>query len=80
MIQLDIAVLQFQNQKLTQKLETQKLEYTALENKFSQLNERQHSYDSTLTVVKKSWEQVTLFRFVFLLPPVLLLFYALYIT
>ncbi|XP_028798888.1 E3 ubiquitin-protein ligase BRE1-like 1 isoform X2 [Neltuma alba] len=55
---LDIAVLQFQNQKLTQKLETQKLEYTALENKFFQLKDRQHSYDSMLMVVKKSWEQV----------------------
>ncbi|GAU46269.1 hypothetical protein TSUD_174450 [Trifolium subterraneum] len=55
---LDIAVLQYQNQKLTQKLETQKLEYTALENKFSQLKERQQSYDSTLAVVKKSWEQL----------------------
>ncbi|XP_054781371.1 E3 ubiquitin-protein ligase BRE1-like 1 isoform X2 [Prosopis cineraria] len=55
---LDIAVLQFQNQKLTQKLETQKLEYTALENKFSQLKDRQRSYGSILTVVKNSWEQV----------------------
>ncbi|CAJ2669902.1 unnamed protein product [Trifolium pratense] len=55
---LDIAVLQYQNQKLTQKLETQKLEYTALENKFSQLKERQQSYDSTLAVVKKSWQQL----------------------
>ncbi|KAK4270506.1 hypothetical protein QN277_023535 [Acacia crassicarpa] len=55
---LDIAVLQFQNQKLTQKLETQKLEYTALENKFFQLKDGQHPYDSMLTVVKKSWEQV----------------------
>lgn len=59
MMQLDITVLQFQNQKLTQKLETQKLERAALENKFSQLAEQQHLYDSTLTVVKKSWEQVT---------------------
>lgn len=55
---LDIAVLQYQNQKLLQKLETQKLEYAALENKLSQLNESQHSYDSALTVVKKSWEQM----------------------
>lgn len=55
---LDIAVLQYQNQKLTQKLETQKLEYAALENKFSQLKEKQQSYDSTLAVVKKSWEQL----------------------
>ncbi|KAL1314887.1 hypothetical protein HN51_041699 [Arachis hypogaea] len=55
---LDIAVLQFQNQKLMQKLETQKLEHTALENKFSQMKERQQSYDSALTVVKKNWEQL----------------------
>jgi len=56
--QLDIVVLQYQNQKLTQKLETQKLEYAALENRFTQLKERQKSYDPTLSVVKKSWEQV----------------------
>ncbi|KAK7293410.1 hypothetical protein RJT34_16275 [Clitoria ternatea] len=55
---LDIVVLQYQNQKLTQKLETQKLEYAAHENKFSQLKAKQKSYDSTLTVVKKSWEQL----------------------
>ncbi|KAF1884032.1 hypothetical protein Lal_00012992 [Lupinus albus] len=55
---LDIAILQFQCQKLTQKLDTQKLEYTALENKFSQLKVRQQPYDSTLAVVKKSWEQL----------------------
>ncbi|RDX94706.1 E3 ubiquitin-protein ligase BRE1-like 1, partial [Mucuna pruriens] len=55
---LDIVVLQYQNQKLRQKLETQKLEYAALENRFSQLKEGQKSYDSTLAVVKKSWEQL----------------------
>ncbi|OIW01083.1 hypothetical protein TanjilG_25191 [Lupinus angustifolius] len=55
---LDIAILQFQCQKLTQKLDTQKLEYIALENKFSHLKVRQQPYDSTLAVVKKSWEQL----------------------
>ncbi|XP_014497758.1 E3 ubiquitin-protein ligase BRE1-like 1 isoform X1 [Vigna radiata var. radiata] len=55
---LDIVVLQYQNQKLTQKLETQKLEYAALDNRFTQLKERQKSYDPTLAVVKKSWEQM----------------------
>ncbi|KHN15380.1 E3 ubiquitin-protein ligase BRE1-like 1 isoform X1 [Glycine soja] len=55
---LDIVVLQYQNQKLTQKLETQKLEYAGLENRFSLLKESQKSYDSTLAVVKKSWEQL----------------------
>lgn len=58
MIQLDTAVLQFQNQKLTQKLEAQKVESRALENKFSQLKEKQQPYDSTLKVVKESWEGV----------------------
>ncbi|RYR29980.1 hypothetical protein Ahy_B01g054708 [Arachis hypogaea] len=33
------------------------VEHTALENKFSQMKERQQSYDSALTVVKKNWEQ-----------------------
>ncbi|XVF73484.1 hypothetical protein PTKIN_Ptkin12aG0204800 [Pterospermum kingtungense] len=53
---LDTAVLQFQNQKLVQKLETQKVEYSALENRFIQLREKQKHYDSTLKVVNKSWE------------------------
>ncbi|XP_024032871.1 E3 ubiquitin-protein ligase BRE1-like 1 [Morus notabilis] len=55
---LDIAVLQYRNEKLIQKLETQKVEYLALENKFSQLKEKHQPYDSTLTVVKKSWEKL----------------------
>lgn len=68
MLQLDIAVLQYQNQKLTQKLEIQKLEYTGLENKFCQLKVRQQPYDSTSAVVEKSWEQVIRFSFLFLPP------------
>ncbi|KAJ7950849.1 E3 ubiquitin protein ligase [Quillaja saponaria] len=55
---LDIAVLQYQNQKLIQKLETQKVEYTGLERKFSQMKEKQQPFDSTLSVVKKSWEEL----------------------
>ncbi|KAB1225237.1 E3 ubiquitin-protein ligase BRE1-like 1 [Morella rubra] len=51
---LDIAVLQYQNQKLVQKLETQKVEYYSLESKFSQLKQKQQPYDSTLAVVNKS--------------------------
>ncbi|GMI74091.1 REDUCED DORMANCY 4, histone mono-ubiquitination 1 [Hibiscus trionum] len=53
---LDTAVLQFQNQKLVQKLEAQKVEYSTLENKFIQLKEKQKPYDSILKVVNKSWE------------------------
>ncbi|CAB4269474.1 unnamed protein product [Prunus armeniaca] len=55
---LDIAVLQYQNQKLLQKLETQKVEYSGLENKFSQMKDKQKPYDTTLSVVNKSWEEV----------------------
>ncbi|KAH7519670.1 E3 ubiquitin-protein ligase BRE1-like 1 [Ziziphus jujuba] len=55
---LDITVLQYQNQKLIQKLEAQKFEHAALESKLSQLKEKQQPYDSTLTVVNKSWEEL----------------------
>ncbi|KAM7472059.1 hypothetical protein LguiA_010242 [Lonicera macranthoides] len=56
--QLDTAVLQFQNQKLVQKLEAQKAECVALENKFNQLSQQQQPYDKTLVVVNKSWEEL----------------------
>ncbi|KAK2650704.1 hypothetical protein Ddye_018193 [Dipteronia dyeriana] len=55
---LDTTVLQYQNQKLVQKLEAQKVEYSALENKFSQLKERHQPYDSTLKVVNKTLEEL----------------------
>ncbi|KAH8516624.1 hypothetical protein H0E87_004827 [Populus deltoides] len=53
---LDTTVLQYQNQKLQQKLEAQKVEHFALGNKFSQLKEKQQPYNSTLNAVNKSWE------------------------
>ncbi|XP_065859224.1 E3 ubiquitin-protein ligase BRE1-like 1 [Euphorbia lathyris] len=53
---LDTTVVQFQNQKVLQKLEAQKVERSALENKFSKLKEKQQPYDSTLKAVNKSWE------------------------
>ncbi|CAA6671817.1 unnamed protein product [Spirodela intermedia] len=55
---LDTTVLQYQNQKLSQQLEVQKFEYSALQNKFNQLKDDQKSYDDTLATVKKSWEQL----------------------
>ncbi|PRQ57258.1 putative aminoacyltransferase, E1 ubiquitin-activating enzyme [Rosa chinensis] len=55
---LDIAVLQYQNQKLSQKLETQKVEYSALQNELSQLEKKQLPYDPTLSVVNKSWKEL----------------------
>lgn len=56
--QLDTKVLQFQNLKLVQKLEAQKIECIALENKFSQLRDKQLPYNNTLEVVQKAWEEV----------------------
>uniref|UniRef100_A0A2P2MV28 E3 ubiquitin protein ligase n=1 Tax=Rhizophora mucronata TaxID=61149 RepID=A0A2P2MV28_RHIMU len=53
---LSTAVLQYQNQKLAQKIEAQKIEYSALENKFSQLKEKQKPRDSTVKAVNKSWK------------------------
>lgn len=55
---LDTVVLKFQNQKLVQKLESQKVECVALENKFSQLREKQLLYNKTLAVVDKSWDEL----------------------
>ncbi|PSS24116.1 E3 ubiquitin-protein ligase BRE1-like [Actinidia chinensis var. chinensis] len=55
---LDTAVLLYQNQKLVQKLEAQKVECIALENKFCQLKEKQQHYDETLAVVNEAWEQL----------------------
>lgn len=58
MLQLDTAVLKYQNEKLKQKLEAQKVECSALENKFSQLKEKQQPYNTTLTLVNNSWREV----------------------
>ncbi|TQD97812.1 hypothetical protein C1H46_016592 [Malus baccata] len=55
---LDVKLLQYQIQKLSQNLETQKVEHSILENKFSQMKDKQKAYDSTLTVVNKSWEEM----------------------
>nr|GEX84593.1 E3 ubiquitin-protein ligase BRE1-like 1 [Tanacetum cinerariifolium] len=55
---LDTVVLKFQNQKLVQKLESQKVECVALDNKFSQLREKHLPYNKTLAVVEKSWDEL----------------------
>lgn len=55
---LDTAVLQYQNQKLSQKLEAQKIEILALENKFSQRREKQQPYDKMLMAVNNCWDKL----------------------
>ncbi|XP_010544588.1 PREDICTED: E3 ubiquitin-protein ligase BRE1-like 1 [Tarenaya hassleriana] len=52
---LDTAVLQFQNLKLSQKLEAQHVECSILEDRLSQIKEKQRPYESTLKNVQKSW-------------------------
>uniref|UniRef100_A0A1J3ITI9 E3 ubiquitin protein ligase n=1 Tax=Noccaea caerulescens TaxID=107243 RepID=A0A1J3ITI9_NOCCA len=56
---LDTAVLQFQNLKLSQKLEAQQLESSILEDKLSQIKQKQLPYASSLKTVHKSWEKLT---------------------
>lgn len=41
-----------------QKLEAQKVEYVALETKLNQLQEQQLSYDPTVEIVNRTWDQV----------------------
>ncbi|CAN8286415.1 unnamed protein product [Cochlearia groenlandica] len=56
---LDTAVLQFQNLKLSQKLEAQHVECSILEDKLSLIKEKQQPYGSSLKTVHKSWEKLT---------------------
>ncbi|XP_038982477.1 E3 ubiquitin-protein ligase BRE1-like 1 isoform X3 [Phoenix dactylifera] len=55
---LDVAVLQYKNQKLVEQLASQKVEYLALENKHNQLKEKHKNYRNTLLVVNNSWERL----------------------
>ncbi|KAL0720488.1 hypothetical protein Bca4012_035087 [Brassica carinata] len=54
---LDTAVLQFQNLKLSQKLEAQQVECSILEDKLSLIKDKQLPYSSSLKTVHKSWEK-----------------------
>ncbi|XP_052191828.1 E3 ubiquitin-protein ligase BRE1-like 1 isoform X2 [Diospyros lotus] len=56
--EMDIALLQYQNQKLRERVEAQKAERTALENKLSQLMEKQQAYDETLAAVNRAWDEL----------------------
>ncbi|XP_074578685.1 E3 ubiquitin-protein ligase BRE1-like 1 [Curcuma longa] len=55
---LDVAVLKYKNQKLSEQLEAQKFEYLALENKFHQLKEKQKTHEDTLLLVNNNWERL----------------------
>ncbi|KAL0389841.1 UNVERIFIED_CONTAM: E3 ubiquitin-protein ligase BRE1-like 2 [Sesamum calycinum] len=55
---VDAAVLQYQNQKLVQQIETQKQELHDLESKIKELKEKQTSYDEILIQVNLLWTQL----------------------
>ncbi|KAG6597033.1 E3 ubiquitin-protein ligase BRE1-like 1, partial [Cucurbita argyrosperma subsp. sororia] len=54
----DVTVLQYQNQKLAQKIEVQKVESKSLQNKYARLKDKQEPYDITVAVVKNCWEEL----------------------
>ncbi|KAK4440456.1 E3 ubiquitin-protein ligase BRE1-like 2 [Sesamum alatum] len=55
---VDAAVLQYQNQRLVQQIETQKQELHDLESKIKELKEKQNSYDEILIKVNQLWNQL----------------------
>ncbi|KAH6829801.1 histone mono-ubiquitination 2 [Perilla frutescens var. hirtella] len=55
---VDAAVLQYQNQKLVQQIETQKQELHDLESNIKELKEKQTSYDEILIKVNQLWNQL----------------------
>ncbi|KAK3204941.1 hypothetical protein Dsin_018987 [Dipteronia sinensis] len=55
---VDAAVLQYQNQKLVQQLDTQKHDLHDLEAKMKELLEKQTSYDDMLITVNRLWNQL----------------------
>lgn len=67
LVQVDAAVLQYQNQKLVQQLDSQKHELHDLEAKIKELKENQTSYDDMLITVNQLWNQVN-FKVPFLFP------------
>ncbi|XP_024516712.1 E3 ubiquitin-protein ligase BRE1-like 2 isoform X1 [Selaginella moellendorffii] len=54
----DPGMLQYQNQQLAQKLDAQRSEIHALEDKFNQLKSKQTSFDETLISVNRCWKEL----------------------
>ncbi|PKA64153.1 E3 ubiquitin-protein ligase BRE1-like 1 [Apostasia shenzhenica] len=55
---LDVTVLQYQNQKLFQQLEAQKVECCVLADKYDKLREHKEIFENIVMVSRKSWEQL----------------------
>lgn len=58
LLQVDAAVLQYQNQKLVQQLDVQKHELHNHEARIKELKDKQASYDEILITVNQLWNQV----------------------
>lgn len=58
LLQVDAAVLHYQNQKLVQQLDVQKHELHNLEARIRELKDKQSSYDEILITVNQLWNQV----------------------
>lgn len=57
-VQVDAAVLQYQNQMLLQQIDKQKHELQDLEANIKELKAKQGSYDDMLIAVNRLWNQV----------------------
>lgn len=56
--EVDAAVLQHENQKLVQQLEAEKSKMHALGKRFKDLKDKQNSYDQTLIIMNRIWNQL----------------------
>lgn len=57
-VQVDAAVLQYQNQMMLQQIDKQKHELQDLEANIKELKAKQGSYDDMLIAVNQLWNQV----------------------
>lgn len=67
-IQVDAAVLHYQNQRLVRQLDIQKHELHDLETKIKELKDKQTSYDDMLITVNQLWNKVFFLHGAHLLP------------
>lgn len=56
--QMDLKVLQFQNKKLTERIEQRKKAEEELHKRIEQLENRQRTDDAVLMIVNRYWNQV----------------------
>ncbi len=56
--ELDVKVLQFQNKKLTERIEARRKAENDLRNRIEQLEQRQTTDDAVMCIVNRYWNQV----------------------